>query len=316
MDVSALRQALVTRLGLFPPRVPLDLISSISSDEGSYTRTLISYMVEPDERIPAWLLQPKGTTPPQGWPAIVAIHQHANQYDIGKSEPAGVIGDPMYHYGRELCERGYVVLCPDLLCFEERQRFPTSEEAQDHPSLLGQRGERFELTKRLLIGSCLQTKYLHDLCCSVDVLESLPDVNATHIGAIGHSLGGQEALWLAWYDRRVAAAVASCGLSLFSAIVRDGIPHNLAAYVPGMLQVGDMDMLVSAIAPCACMLIAGEQDPIFPYDGVQTIITTARDTYRQAGIPERFEAQTFPGPHSFPEAMRNKAYDFLDRWLR
>ena len=36
-------------------------------------------------------------------------------------EPAGLAGDPMHHTGVALAKEGYVVLCPDALCFEERQ---------------------------------------------------------------------------------------------------------------------------------------------------------------------------------------------------
>jgi dienelactone hydrolase len=106
-------------------------------------------------------------------------------------------GDPMYHHGHELCRRGYVVLCPDLLCFEERQ--PTRAGRAARRLLAGADSERFEFTKRLLTGSCLQTKYLHDLTCAVDLLASLPSVNRERLGVIGHSLGGLQALWLTWY---------------------------------------------------------------------------------------------------------------------
>jgi dienelactone hydrolase len=176
--------------------------------------------------------------------------------------------------------------------------------------------ERFEATRLLLSGSCLQTKYLHDLTCALDVLTSLPTVDATRIGAIGHSLGGQETLWLTWYDARVAAAVSSCGFSLLQAIVRDGINHNLAAYVPGMLEICDMDALVTGIAPRPFMLTAGASDAIFPIDGVHTLAHKAQEAYAQAGASEHFRARIFPAGHSFPDDVKAEAYAFLDLWLK
>ena len=126
METMALRQALLTRLGHFPERVPLTPLIGTTINEGAYTRALVTYVVEAGEQVSAWLLTPQGATPPGGWPAVLAIHQHANQYDLGKAEPAGLAGNPMYAYGKELCQRGYVVLCPDLLCFEERRpAYPT-----------------------------------------------------------------------------------------------------------------------------------------------------------------------------------------------
>lgn len=123
---TSLRHSLLTRLGDFPERLPLAPTSGTEIDEGAYIRTLITYRVEPDEYVPAWLLTPKGVAPEGGWPAILAIYQHGGQYDLGKSELVGLIGDPQYAYGLELCQREYVVLCPDMLCFEERR--PTEKE--------------------------------------------------------------------------------------------------------------------------------------------------------------------------------------------
>lgn len=77
------------------------------------------YNVEEGERINAWLLLPKQLKTNN--PAIIASHQHAGEYYLGKSEPVGLSSNTMYHYGLDLCLRGYVVLCPDHLCFEDRR---------------------------------------------------------------------------------------------------------------------------------------------------------------------------------------------------
>jgi dienelactone hydrolase len=314
METMALRQALLTRLGHFPERVPLTPTVSSTIDEGASTRALVTYVVEAGEQASAWLLMPQGAAPPGGWPAVLAIHQHANQYDLGKAEPAGLAGNSMYAYGQELCRRGYAVLCPDLLCFEDRR--PAQEVHQANRALADAGYERFEFTKRLLTGSCLQTKYLHDLTCAVDLLTSLPGINRERLGAIGHSLGGLEALWLAWYDPRITVAISSCGFGLLRTIVRDGINHSFAAYVPGMLEVCDMDALVMALAPRAFLLTAGDTDHLFPIDGVRSLVEKARHRYTQEGVPERFQAILFSSGHSFPDEVKGEAYSFLDRWLK
>jgi len=313
MDTS-LRQVLLTRLGRFPQHVALAPVFGAEINEGMYMRRPVTYKVETDESVPAWLLTPKGVAPEGGWPAILAIHQHGGQYDLGKSELVGLLGDAQYAYGRELCQRGYVVLCPDMLCFEERRPLEEIQRGNDRLDGLGY--ERFEFTKRLINGSCLQTKYLHDLSCALDLLTSLPSVDGARLGVIGHSLGGQETLWLTWYDPRVTAAVSSCGFSLMRAILRDGINHNFAAYVPDMLAIGDTDTLVAELAPRPFLLTAGESDVIFPIDGVHRVIEHAREAYAQQNVAERFQAVLFPGGHSFPTDVKRQAYEFLDRWLK
>jgi cephalosporin-C deacetylase-like acetyl esterase len=42
-----------------------------------------------------------------------------------------------------------------------------------------------------------------------NVLGSIPEVDARRIGAAGHSLGAKETLYLAAFDERIQAAVAS-----------------------------------------------------------------------------------------------------------
>lgn len=314
MSRNVARENILACLGQFPERVPLELVYGATYDIGDHTRTAISYMVEANERVPAWLLTPKGPAPEQGWPAILAIHQHAGQFDLGKAEPVGLGGASMYYYGLELCRRGYVVLCPDQLCFEERR--PPEEQRQAKAAYRDGNYESFQFTRMLLNNSCLQTKYLHDLRCAIDALVSLSQVDEQHIGVIGHSLGGQETLWLSWYDQRVKAAVSSCGFGLLSTYIRDGILHNRAAYVPGMLSYADVDELLAAIAPRPFLLTAGTGDPLFPIDGVHTLIETARKTYAQQGVLDRFQSIIFEGGHMFPDEVKIEAYAFLNRWLK
>jgi dienelactone hydrolase len=314
MADTPLRKAILTRLGPFPPKTPLELAQEPALNQGEYIRTLVSYAVEPGERVSAWLLRPAGPAPPAGWPGILAIHQHAGQYDLGKSEPAGLSGDAMYHYGLDLCRRGYAVLCPDQLCFEDRR--PPAPERQANPQLDGDRYERFVFTQRILMGTCLQTKYLHDLTCALDALAGLPEVDSARLGVIGHSLGGQQTLWLTWYDKRVRAAVSSCGFGMIRTILRDGINHNFALYVPGLLEIGDMDALVADLPPRPFMLTAGRADGIFPIDGVRLIAERGAAAYAQAGAAECFRAQVFPGGHGLPDDVKAQAYAFLDRWIK
>lgn len=314
VEDESLRSRIVTRLGRLPERVAPEVREEAVFDAPEHTRTLVSYLVEPGERVTAWLLRPIGLQPAAGWPAVVACHQHAGNFAWGKSEPAGLTPDPMFHYGLELCRRGYVVICPDHLCFEDR-RTPPSLLAHS-PDLVDARYELYELTGRLLRGSCLQAKYLHDLRAAVDLLVGLPEVDASNVGTIGHSLGGQEALWLTWFDRRVRAGISSCGLAPLRDILAAGINHNKALYVPGLLEVCDIEDIVAGLAPRPFLLTSGEQDRIFPIQGVRRLADRGREVYHAAGAASSFEAILFAGGHSFPDPLREHAYAFLDRHLK
>lgn len=298
-----------------PDHVDVEVLQA--QDAGAVERWLVSYRVEPDERVQAWLLVPKGAASSDSrmiYPAIVASHQHAGEYWLGKSEPAGLSRNAMYHYGLQLCERGYVVICPDHLGFEDRR--PAEYLRKENGVLEGSQYERLLLCRYITHGSTLQAKYLSDLTVAVDVLSSLPFVDADRIGAIGHSLGGQETLWLTWFDPRIKAAVSSCGFGKIGTILRDNVAHNLAMFTFGFLdQVGDVQELVKDIAPRPFLMINGTEDTLFPMDGVKEIMDEAEARYTQAGVPDHFKAIVFEGEHCFPPAIREEAYAFLDRFL-
>ena len=51
---------------------------------------------------------------------------------------------------------------------------------------------------------------------AVDLLQSLPEVDGTRIGCIGHSLGGHNSLFVAAFDPRLKVIVTSCGFNSFA----------------------------------------------------------------------------------------------------
>ncbi len=300
MTSAEFRRALRRCLGRMPERTALRPAVAERVDVPGGVREKVSYAVEPGERVQAYLFRP-GTPGPH--PAVLCVHQHHRQFHLGKSEPAGLAGDREQFYALELAARGYVTLAPDAIGFEERQ----------HPGLPGQEYERFEANKRLTEGSCLQAKMLWDLMRALDYLAARREVDARRIGCLGHSLGGQETLFLCAVDRRVAVGVSSCGFSSYRALFDGAINHNFAAYVPGLLRHGDLDRVLGLVAPRPFLALAGHDDPIFPLAGVRATVRHARPAYAEAA--NRFRLRVFPGGHGFSAPMREAAYGWLDRWL-
>lgn len=305
------REEALRCLGRFPARCRLDAAVITEQDKGSHILQAVEYNVEEGDRVRACLLLPKGMK--GRLPAIVASHQHNGEYWLGKSEPSGLSANRMYHYGLELCLRRYVVICPDHLCFEDRR--PPEYRRMENDALQHGNYERLVFTKYLMEGSTLQAKYLSDLMAAIDLLQSLDAVDPERIGAIGHSLGGQETLWLAWMDGRIKAAVSSCGFSQISTIIRDCINHNFAMYAPGLLQHGDIADVVCGIAPRPFFMANGASDGIFPVDCVRQIARQAEARYGELAVPDHFRSIVFDSGHSFPDAVKEQAYGFLDRYL-
>jgi dienelactone hydrolase len=306
------RENVLSCLGKLPEKAELNVEIRESEDKGTHLLQRVYYNVEPGERVNAYLLLPKKMGAKN--PAIVASHQHACEFYIAKSEPAGLNKNSMYHYGLELCLRGYVVLCPDHLCFEDRR--PSEYERMENSALDSMAYEDFTFTRLIMEGKTLQGKYVSDLTRAIDVLETLDFVDKDRIGAIGHSLGGQETLWLTWFDERIKAAVSSCGFSQIRSILREGINHNKAVYTFGILNYGDVGDLVADLAPRPFMMTNGSLDVIFPLDGVKEIAAGARARYAEKGAADNYKAVVFEGKHAFPKEVRQEAYDFLDRFLK
>jgi dienelactone hydrolase len=273
-------------------------------DVGEVVREKVRYQVEPGEWAPAYLFLPAGLKERSA--AVLCLHQHAGQFDLGKSEPAGLAGNPQQFYALELARRGYVTLAADALCFEERR----------DPVLEGAAFERFSAARLGVEGSCLQTKMLSDAMRGVDYLLSRPEVNAARIGCIGHSLGGQQTMFTTAMDERIRAAVSSCGFASYASLFRDRINHNYAAYVPGLLRFGEVGDVLALAAPRPFLVLAGNADRIFPFDGIVASVERARERYRALDAEERLGFVPVDAGHAFSDDMRQRAYAWFDQWLR
>lgn len=305
------RDEVLKCLGNFPDKCDLGMEVVKTIDKGTHKLQLVQYAVEKEERVNAWLLTPASVKRKN--PAIIALHQHAGEFYIGKSEPAGLSKNKMYHYGLDLCLRGFVVLCPDHLGFEDRR--PPEYERHENTYMQDGGYERFLFCKYINEGTTLQAKYLWDLARGLDLLESLDNVDRGRIGAIGHSLGGQETMWLTWFDKRIKAAVCSCGIGQLKSIFRDKINHNFAMFTFGLGRVCDVGDLVCDIAPRPFMMINGRKDRIFPIDGVEEIIHQAGRKYESIHAQDKFCSLIFDGDHCFPDNAKRSAYEWLDKFI-
>src|SRR4051812_8624541 len=88
------RQTMVRLLGRWPERCDLDARTEARDVLGNVMRERVTYLVEPGERVPAYVFVPKDLPPGARRSGIFAHHQHAGQFHLGKSEVAGLTGNP------------------------------------------------------------------------------------------------------------------------------------------------------------------------------------------------------------------------------
>jgi fermentation-respiration switch protein FrsA (DUF1100 family) len=113
-------------------------------------------------------------------------------------------------------------------------------------------------------------------------------------------------------DERVRAAVVSGYYSSFADSIL-AMNHCTCNFVPGLLNIGEMEDLAGLILPRPLLVEAGTRDPIFPIRSVRGAVERAREVCTVlGGDPERdVELDEFEGRHSI---SGRRAYDYL--WER
>lgn len=273
---------------------PLEIRTEDESPQDGYLRRHLTYPT-PSGRASVYLCLPDGLAEPA--PVIYCHHQHNGEFDLGKSEVCGLRGNPDLAYAAELARRGFVTIAPDAIGFEDR-------------NWAGEQNITwFELATRLVRGESLLGDCLREISMALDYAASLPQVDASKVGFIGHSYGGRMAMWAPAWDERISASVSNCGCIPYrDSYTRDtGIQAEFA--LPGFADSYDVEDVLTVAEQCRVLLLATDDDKWSR--GAVDIRANLQAT--GAG---HVDVRIRPGGHDFPAAAREEAYDFLAGALR
>src|SRR5215213_2728679 len=154
-------EAVMGKLPGAETRSPLDPKTEEEVDCGKYVRRLVTYASEPGSRVPAYLCIPKELLK-DGKKAPAVLCPHPTDDAIGHGVVVGLGGKANRGYAAELAERGYVTLAPS---------YPLLAKYQPDVKKLGWESGTL--------------KAVWDNMRGLDLLESLPFVGASKMGAIG-----------------------------------------------------------------------------------------------------------------------------------
>ncbi len=268
-------------------------------------RKKITYRVEPQDCATAYLFLPKNSR--EKTPAVLCLHQ---TIDVGKEEPAGLGGSPDLHYALELAERGYVTLAPDYWTFGDYRQ------------------KKYDPYPCGYVSGTMKGIWTH--IRSLDLLQSLPEVDGDRIGCIGHSLGGHNTLWLGAFDPRVKVMVSSCGFNTMAGYAASkyggGDLRNYAQqrYLPRIASVYGNDPrkvpfewteVLACLSPRPVFVNAPWKDVNFVVDSVFEALRATRTVYQWMGAGDQLVSVHPDCEHSFPPEVRRLAYEFIDRAL-
>lgn len=292
-----IRKAWLEFLGPMPERPKSNRFTILRTDRlKNVTRELIRYRCEVDIEVEAYLLRPTGSRKVKR-AGIVALHQTTRDTI---EQIAGVKGPPMQQIGLKLAERGFVVLCPRNYLWQDTPSYlaAVARFRRRHPGALGMH------------------KMLYDAQRAVDILASLPGVDARRIGATGHSLGGKEALYLAAFDERISAAVASEGGVGFRFTNWED-PWYLGAGINRKDFPLNHHQLLALVAPRAFLVLAGENSSPSASDGDRTwpFFEAALPVYRLHKGPARLGLFNHRQGHSIPPVAMMRMTEWLETYL-
>lgn len=288
-DLATRIQAIMGHLPELSNEVP-EMIVECKEEFSDFCRLKITYEAEDNIWVPAYLLIPKPLA--HKCVGILCLHQTSQK---GCGIVAGVENLPDDEYAVELVKLGYVCLCPS---------YPLLGQYQPDLKQMGYQSGTM--------------KAIVDNIRGLDLLESLPFVKQGTFGVIGHSLGGHNGIFTAFFDNRIKVIITSCGFDSF----HDYKQGNLTGwtsdrYMPLLKDYSsayppfDFDEIIASFAPRAFFCSAPIYDTNFMTWSVQKLSIPIIQIYSLCHCPEN-AAFIYPEEkHRFSKSIRNQAYNFL-----
>ncbi|XZE35972.1 alpha/beta hydrolase family protein [Pirellulaceae bacterium SH501] len=279
----------------------MEVLETQKVDEG-LLRRLVRYETEPGQFVEAYILAREDL--PSYSPAVVVFHstvQHSIRQCVGLGDPNKET-DPTEDelrkaYALHLARRGFITLSPRNYLWINNTKLDAVGEAK---KFLSRNGDRKGMARML-----------HDSIRAVDALLSIEGVDPKRIGAVGHSLGAKEALYLAAFDDRVRAAVSSEGgigiaQSNWEADWYLGSPCKS----PGFPR--DHHQLVACVAPRPFLVIGGNAS-----DGVESTpyLAAAKPAYAVFGSEQRLALFNHGLGHTVPQSSLDRTLEWLETYL-
>ncbi|MBC7852158.1 MAG: acetylxylan esterase [Pirellulaceae bacterium] len=255
-------------------------------------RQLVQYEVEPGVLTQGYLLKPakqEGKSP-----GVAAFHSTVNE---SIRQPAGVEGVPEKAFGLRFARQGRVVFCPRNYLWPDNTHIVAKEEA-----------EKFQ--KRMPKSKGM-AKMLHDALVAVDILSSLPEVDKERIGAVGHSLGAKETLYLAAFDERVKVTISSEG-GIGTKFSNWDALWYLGDSIKGSGFAHEHHELLALAAPRPFLLIGGDSadgDRGWPF------IEQALQVYQLYGHQSRVGQYNHKQGHAVPPEAEQRIEEWFAAYL-
>lgn len=255
-------------------------------------RQLVRYEVEPGLETEAYLLRPAKA--PARMPGVVVFH---STVDHSIRQPAGVEGAAEKAFGLSLARKGCVTFCPRNFLWPETGRIAAQQET-----------DRFLNRAPRSKG---MAKMLFDALVATDILADQPDVDPKRLGAVGHSLGAKEVLYLAAFDPRIKCTVSSEG-GIGTRFSNWDAPWYLGPTIKEPSFTHEHHELLALAAPRPFLLVGGNSA-----DGDQgwPFVAAALPVYELFGKPAKLGQFNHGKGHAVPPEAETRIEEWLLAYL-
>ncbi len=238
--------------------------------------------------VPAHLYVPHGEGP---FPAVLNSHGHW---------PNGKSGEIVQKTAQLLARNGYVCLNIDAWGAGERG---TNHTHEYHGGSLG--------ASLLDLGIPLMGMQVADNIRAIDVLQSLPYVDSSRIGATGASGGGNQTFWISILDDRVKAAVPVVSIGTFGSYILNS--NCVCELLPSGLKYFETKDLIFSIAPKPIKILSAIRDgnAAFSVNEMLKTFQAAKVAYEDHS--DNFCYDVFDEKHDYTEDMRISMLEWFDK---
>ena len=206
-----------------------------------------------------------------------------------------------------MAQRGFVVLSPDSICFEERRKngqgivpLPDEDDFLQHYN---------EMCDRILKGENLMKKVLIDAMNCITLLSQLAFVNSNNVGTLGHSYGGNTVLFLSALDERIAFSCASGSGATYKNRIQSNAGIEMSSVIPGFYKEYDIDDVVCCIAPRHLLIVSADDD-VYSKDA-DFVVSQAKYSYAVYQAEDNLQHMRYAGGHS----LTKERFDFIIDWI-
>ncbi len=258
--------------------------------------------------------RPLGDVPEGCFPGILCWHGHG---PFGKEAVMGnasttahraFVADSGLDYGRRMVAHGFVTFGIDWMGAGSRN---DGERPNNRPSHGKDWCDLYYLHATLLGRTVLGMNLAHGRQL-LDLISTLPYVNAHRLGVMGESYGGTLACWTTLFDDRIKATEIICYSDSFTDFgLRDG-NYCGSQITPGLFGLVDVSDLHGLIAPRPLLTDLALYDECFLLPSAVECTDRVEAVYAAAGASDRFERQTFTIGHGWQDRA---SASFFRRWL-